>query len=1649
MDTNLISLRTHSLSYQHITSEFRVVRNNLVHEIEDLFDKSCKLVIIEGKEGAGKTDILLQFSEKYIFNSFTYFINPAFRTSYRLDYLMEDLGRQIYFYNKSESPPSDFAITEGVFNKLVFDLTTSPGKKNKPLYFILDGLDQIEKSDIELLKSALYILPWGTNNFYFIVSGILEELKEILPPLTFKSSKILRVPRFTENETKLLFNLEDTLKAKEFITEIHNTWKGHPENLSQVKRIIDSGISPDDFLSNMEITEKNDLLEVEWKTANISDIEFDNPIIMITSLLAFGDNIRSIDRLANILNITSEEIRTLVENVSFLTLKMDNISFVSNSYRQYSIIKLKRFEKQINAKLIEFYTTMDDINSVLNLPTLFHKNDEWNNIVDLLTIDNLDLIISNSQSFAEIKKQINYGFKASTSLKNSFENVFRFSLHRSILIGLQSSDGKKEQIKAYIHLNKSEDAFTVIANSVLKEDRLKMLVFYVQESKIAKKDIDPLIIDEIEELLNDADEGYIKENLTEIAIGLAYFLPQRAIEMIEGSLGLKQNNTSIEWLMGIISIIAKENGAGKKEDDLKIESDKIIKYSFFDKFGNSILHGINDLPEKDLIEEIEKVEKSSDRLFLLRKWIKAHSGSSGIFHIMDYSLNLLIQESSITKPSTEVLYDIVFPIKNLADPERVEEMILRIDDLMISINSPTIGKVSLELTIIQALTMLDIDRANDRTIELSKFIETISDISIKLEAYAHFWQLYKELEKNATTILESLYLDEKYLKEKLSSGLLLFLESSADQHSELESTLEVLAEVNYPFAIEVANSLNTSARRNKALFSCFRIYIKKEFSTWNLDDLEFTISCLDSEKYITECITLIFDGAFEQIKSSKNNKFMITKLLPLIGRIESNSHKCEVLSTAIILLRVKQTDANTFNARYDKLIDKLSAFLLKHYDAIVDQADKASLGYSLASTLAEYDLELATTYFTKAEYLSKDNIFEDMTHTGSLILSIRLMIRIYAGLTQKKDYSYDKIAYLINYVPEKLDQIALWAELATRIGLIGKKRVTAEIVTAKIIPTLELYKKENNEQFVDVLTRSASAIHCAQPETLLLYLKNLKIIERENIVSSTCVVLLTNCYESEPYDDLKGATHFTYQNAIEYINLLELCQDDALIHHYIRKLSNLSRLNPNNFTRVQKPEIYSKINKLIAQKLPNVSRGIKHDGYAISSKACAEQFNIGGFEKIYKEFADLEEKIKKIKNTCDRAVIYCNLATESGDNKKKKIEFLKKAFDEADQILSLTERIEMYESILELTIKASTDLFNHYLKKIEADIYNLDENDQYPSFKKLIDLAYRYDKTVAQRLISNLDTDPARKKMAEPANNHYDRIDLRKSAESDYSQIGKIKDRREKGNLAWSLLGQLNSSKRKVKDVNETLTFLHSASKMPIFYSMPLYEFFLENLIKNGDRDNLLLKYYEAANENAKLCYNLICNISNKKVSTMNYNINAATNSILVTADKKTEVFQFIRNLVENSEAKEIYIIDPYFSEREMSFIKKMDDWTLDAHVTILTSCESKGDFGRSSYLNEWTKFSAEPPPQNSYISVKNQIDKSPFHDRYMLLYDKRLGLRLGGSINGIGGNKTFEISKIVASEVELIYETIVKPFAVQRKKEINDQAIKYESFDF
>lgn len=764
MEASVLSLRNFSISFNSLSRDNNVMRENLIGEIEEFTKKGHKIIIVEGNEGSGKTNLLIQLSQKYNQNSFTYFINSSCSSTYKQDYLMEDIGKQLFFYIKSEIPEYHSSITEAELGKLLFELLKNNNRKSTPIYFIIDGIDQIEKSEFELLKPTLLALPWNVNNIYFIVSGESKKILNLLTNIPNNSTKTLWVTRFTFEECCKLFNVEKE-EDKLYLRSIYDTWKGHPEDLKKIKSIIDGGTSIEDFVNNSEINEKDDLLEIIWNKSNLYDINFNNDVIKILSIITFNDTVQDLQKLCNIIGTDIDQIIHDIKKISFLYINDNRIFFSFKSFRNFSAKKLKKYERKVSEMLIHYYKNRKDFESIVTLPSLFDRNKEWNDVIDILSVDNFKTVIANSKSFSEIRKQINYGYKASINLSNSSVNLLNFSLYRSTAIGLQKSGNKENQIKALIAIDKPDEALSIIAATTLKEDRLKMLITYSKECKRKKIEINEVIISEIKDSLEEVEKDYIKENVIDIVIGLAYFLPEYSVKVIEKATGLRADDNSLEWLLGYVATIVKWNKDQKESDDISLtkESNDISGNEFLEKFSKSIGFGISEVKEENIIDYIRDVENLTDKVFLLRTWIKNNNNANSIDYIINFAFDTLLHSASNLKPTTTIVLDLISPLSNIKDYKKANNIIDRVEELKLIINSPTNDRIKIDALIIESLVYHNIELANTKAIDLDSFVESLSDYSLKVEALAVMWALVHNVENNEYVLIEDFILDKNLL----------------------------------------------------------------------------------------------------------------------------------------------------------------------------------------------------------------------------------------------------------------------------------------------------------------------------------------------------------------------------------------------------------------------------------------------------------------------------------------------------------------------------------------------------------------------------------------------------------------------------------------------------------------------------------------------------------------------------------------------------------------------------------------------------------------------------------------------------------------------------------------------------------------------
>jgi len=250
-------------SFPQISSP-QIQRENILETIDTTFDGDTQLLVIEGREGIGKTTLLTQFAKRYPNQTFSLFITPTSRGTYDPHFLMLDLCNQIYWALHQEELRDPNQIDDGFLRMSIFHL--QPRTRQKPYYFLIDGLEDILEEEPHTREAILEMLPFGRTGFRFLLSGDLHHLSSLVPKGI--QAKSFPLATFTLDETiKYLGDLTDDQEAME---EIRRTCKGIPGLLASVRRIMHSGTTLQQLLGDLP-SKLPQLFEIEWRTINAND----------------------------------------------------------------------------------------------------------------------------------------------------------------------------------------------------------------------------------------------------------------------------------------------------------------------------------------------------------------------------------------------------------------------------------------------------------------------------------------------------------------------------------------------------------------------------------------------------------------------------------------------------------------------------------------------------------------------------------------------------------------------------------------------------------------------------------------------------------------------------------------------------------------------------------------------------------------------------------------------------------------------------------------------------------------------------------------------------------------------------------------------------------------------------------------------------------------------------------------------------------------------------------------------------------------------------------------------------------------------------------------------------------------------------------
>lgn len=1639
MQVEIMDMTTACQSFPNLCENY-IDRSNMLDTIDSILQGNADIVIVEGEAGIGKSTLLSEFSKRHPMNSISFFINPSSKYGYDPELVKFDICNQInWLLTRIELNSSD-NIDDGFFRTQLIELQRRARRNNEIFYFVIDGIYEIPEENKYIRDIIFDILPFGINGFKFIFSSEdFVVFKEIVENKRIQH-KSFPLSAFTFEQTQKYF--ENFNLNYNLLLDIHKISKGKPGYLASLYRLIKSGVNADQLMENLD-DHLPDPFDWEWNQVDKNN----KKLLKLLALLA--NDILNLD-LQVITQVVGYEtidiLKSDIDKLTFISLTNETVTFASDVYRKYVAKQLKYMKEEVE-NLITDYLIKEPVGeeTYKYLPGLLERSGKNEELVNFLSSDNYYNLLGRTQSLGLLNQVTEWGVKASRNL-NRDGDLFRFSVQNSVIKDSLMSRVWISEVKARMALNEYESALSLTQNSILIEDRLHMLAIIAKHKKLEGLTPEPAIIEQINNLYSKIDYKKIGNKAVEIASELVYSNPDMAIGLMEKLTESYKKENALDWALASLSVVAL-NG----EENRSIETYEDIKSKIKDPdaklFSTEVSLLVRDYQAREIISEVEQLESTSDKLFLLANWASNNKKIEGAENVIEYGLNLAVSTTEYA-PNAKIYKDLASQLPYIEDYEVISKIVGLFDTQQINIqrSGPTEDYITLQLTLFKAQSRFDIKKASSRIIDLYFYINEINDISILAVGLAKVLAIITEIDTDKT--LESTEGLHSTVYKDLDTQLEKILSNSASHFHETKNVIKALAKSVPMKGLDLISRLNTETKRDDSYFVFIDSYLDSD------SIVDYTI--------VYDVINKIVNGdtrdqaivtTVENILRFQDNitDIEISVLIPILDKISAMKDLEQKIKCCCITYSILKKSSKYFSLG-ERYLEELN-FSWESIDLGWKKIDE---GYKIVEFLAKDSMEEARKYLKMTESLREETTLTDSKMSWVYKYSLLLSIRVYIGLVIKgidSNEDFKKIERYIDFIPSYGEKALLWNDLSLKLFENKKIERFHEIVRGKIKPAIKEISDYDKRYKHHVLTKIAPSLYLSHKLTAFDIFDGMEQSNRDIAFNNIANYLL---YKKSPYDPIDSPPgeggNLSYEEVLDICELIERVTVDYLIYSLIKEIADsiVSSKRRHSFSKEQKFDITARLTTIIENKLP-VQNYIKHDGYLLISKA--EVLRI----KPNTTIANWEELLRvaeSIPNTSDKCLV---LSIISAYLPRKKMDSINRNIDKIGEIIetipTTLDKMEQYEGLASSILKINTPMSRVFLKKAMEVASGSPKSEVYTAQKRVIDLAHRIDSDFAASLVSLSDDDPAKRTINKELNNQLRTLELKNKMLNNDTAIAE--DYSNYIQASWRLLGSLNAKRVETIHIENTHEFLEVASKLPLDEAFPIYSWILENAVVRYSTTDQAVSYlrplFESSIHGVDLCLKLSTN-SRDKLTFIKNNIKIESkNSILIMTGERTNALSYIKSWFEKELGDYIKICDPYFGPNDLELLQIIRAIKPSCQIQILTSKkhhdnEKIYDNLEQEYESYWRfNISDQDPPETTIVVVGTKTSGVlPIHDRWWLTNGK--GLRMGTSFNSLGHRET-EISILDKAEAKE-REVEVDKYLNRMEREFKGDRLVYRLFD-
>ena len=1616
--------------------DHEIHRDHHLETFERVFSGPVDLLVLEGDEGIGKTTLLSQFAKRYPNRTISSFVTPMRYYAYDTKTLWRDYSAQILsIVNPRKSFLSEDG-GDGVLQGLIQKLKRRHGKAT--YYFLLDGLTDI--ADPIMRREVTNLLPIG-HGFPVIVSGEAR----LLPPELRDSprTKTTQAVNFSLAEVQQYFANLGLSDAN--IRQIYQECgRGIPANLASIRRSLLAGVDFDRLIGRGII----DLFEQEWRHAVNDELAE-----RIVAVVAHSRHRLAVHSLSEVLGGSDECVSARIDRIPFLQLDPDAsyVSFVSRAFADFASEKLSETKATVIDVLVKHLLergTDEDPEAVDSLPGYLQESGRLDEVISFLSRDYFSSVLERSESFTPLRKQLQVGIDAAAQLRRDGELV-RFGLESSAIREIETAQVSRYEVEALVTTDQVSEALSLAANCPLREDRLHLLGVIARCEKERGTPISEEILGQIRLLHGQIDVKSLGDKAIDIAADLFPCFPDLAISLIEQSSWADgdENELDIAYVrLSIATTVVRQTTQRSDQDDLETIRNRIRNPRL--RGFTSVLSG-RVQSAAEVVAETERLEKASDKLYILRTWVIEHSTREDAVDVAEYGLKTVVEATGYA-PNARVLRELSTPLLHVKDPERARSLVRTFDGQRTAVDDqgPTEEVVRLQLNLAVAESLYDEEACANRLVEVYLSVDELTDLSTKSSCLARLLSALQVIDSSGR--IE----DKEHLTslstEELDTAISDLLAHTAEQVDVTRRIIDALASLDIGRSIALAENLNTAVRREEALLLAVDAILESDSDRIDLKRLRKACKNLRKRESRDHVATAVAEYLARRGSSGQEaiveSGFQVFQ--DLFFSVSDPIERCRVLCLLYVLAEKElYTASEAVRLDLSKRIEEALADVEPGWGRI-------DAGFRVARSFADRRPTQAKRYLDDAEAERRRTALSSFSSEWTYQACLRLSIRAFAG---QLGHGYDpeddmsRLGRLIDRLPSASLQAQLWGELAMHLFLQQHSDDGDRVVSESVIPLLDSIPSPVK---ASTILAVSPALYRNHKTTALQLFDTIEGYQRDRALMTCAEFILEQHIPSDPYEAHENGYKITYQDAIDIAELASKISRDDLVYVLIVALAETlvsSSQSSKRFSQQQRAELVRWIENLIDGKFPDQDN-IQHDGYAIASKAQLLRIERGSSQS----WRDLIENARSIPNKSDRAYVLAIIGQVLPAREANRREAVfKEAMDATETIPCTYDRLARLNDLARIMAGRCPHLARKCLYDTIAGFQVAEDDADAHVFRDIIDTAFKIDADFAASLVSLADDDPARAMARHEMKRRLETQSAKKAIIDGLESWDEFESRDPYlPRSAWLALGSLNAGRaHTASSIDQLRRALRAAGQFALHDGFPIIAWVIENAVRRFSGTSQSRSTIRVIFEGAMHATELV-EIAGASASItvrrgpLAESTPTSEESMVIKGGEKDRAVEFLRQWLQQTALGHLYICDQYFGPTELDLLMLIQSVVPDIEVAVLTSrhCQQQQQIKSlyEAYRTGWQNISDQNPPKAEIVVVGLEgSEKSPIHDRSILT--EQSGISLGTSWNSIGSSQDSTIRVMSEREASDLSER-VSQFLVERRREYRGERLHYET---